>query len=1020
MRPEEYAHVTELYLQALDLEESDRPGFLSEAADGDPAVVEEVKRLLRYEGDPRVPADAPLRLMVEAISEAELPDKDLEAPLPSQIGGYRIVRALGRGGMGIVYEAEQAQPRRRVAVKVLHGGLLKAGFLRRFEREAEFLGRLQHPGIAAVFEARAGPGEPVPFIAMEFVEGKSLSDWTSASAPDLAARLRLLSRLCEATHHAHERGVIHRDLKPANILVVADGSPKILDFGVGRALGEDAHATRPETLAGEILGTLSYMSPEQAQGDAARIDSRSDIYALGVIGFELATGRLPHDLRGMSLPTALTALQKGLPAPPARALVDLPRDLATILLCAIDPDPASRYQTAAALGSDLDRFLAHAPIQARPSTLFHRLRLLTRRRKALVASVTLAVVLAGALIALVAVTGYLNKHWPELERGREEQRRAEIEQELEQGYLSLATKTFDQALAAFTRALALEPGSDEALAGLSMALLRLEKPDDALRALDERRPANYRSAGLLRIRIQALRILQRSDEALECEKDLPPEREAIDFFLAGLSETLRSSDAQAWRRALPFLRQAIHRADGKRPYFHFEYARAGAALDDRTVACEEARNLLFHWPDSYGANLMAGFALASFEPTESLGPTRHALALRPNSASAQCNLGSALARLGSRKEALAAFRTAIALNPDSADFRLNLARLLAEMGRLEPAATQLRAGLAVEPGNSLLHMTLGVVLAQQGRTEESIQSLQSAVASAPQDVQAHSNLGMALIQARRIDEAVVALGRAAELAPNDSARIIDLCRLLFEAGRCSEAAEPLRRAEVLVPKDPSVQAWLGRILATEGQAKAGLKKLQGAAAALAAQPEPSIPIERWIADAQAALAIEARLDAVRAGSTGPGSPRERAELAVVAAEHADQLLAAQLFSEAFDSEPGLLESKNPRFRYLAARAAASVSKGSGIAPADAAERVRWRGSARVWLEQELRFLTEAFHDDRIAGAPLQRLLDSIKNDPSFDALRDPLHLKPLPLAESQAWKELWSNVDALLAEAAGS
>ncbi len=384
LRPEDYARIKEIWLQAGDLAGNERRAFLERAAGGDQKLFAEVERLFAYEDDPRTPADAIGVMSASAVAEAPDCGDSLPTEMPTSVGGYRIVRPIGRGGMGIVYEAEQSQPRRRVAVKVLRRVLLDSSTSRRFELEAELLGRLQHPGIAQVIEARAGSGEAVPFIAMEYVEGVPLATWAKDATPDFAARLRLLVRLCEATHHAHLRGVIHRDLKPGNVLVMPDGSPKILDFGVARALGDDPSTPRAETVAGEVLGTVAYMSPEQAAGDPTRIDFRTDVHALGVIGYELLTGSLPHDLRGLALPVALARVQESPPVPPERRRRDLPRDVATIISTAIDPVPDRRYQTAAALASDLERYLAREPILARPPSVIYQLRLFAIRRKAAV------------------------------------------------------------------------------------------------------------------------------------------------------------------------------------------------------------------------------------------------------------------------------------------------------------------------------------------------------------------------------------------------------------------------------------------------------------------------------------------------------------------------------------------------------------------------------------------------------------------------------------------------------------
>ncbi|MEO8202116.1 MAG: serine/threonine-protein kinase, partial [Gemmatimonadota bacterium] len=216
---------------------------------------------------------------------------------PGNIGRYRIIGTLGEGGMGTVYEAEQDQPHRRVALKVIRPDFVSPELLRRFSRESEVLGRLQHPGIAQIYEAGTsdGPHGPQPFFAMELVKGQPLNEYATTHSLDLNHRLELFIRTCEAVHYAHQQGVIHRDLKPANILVDTGGQPKVLDFGVARLTDADVQATR-QTSVGEVIGTLQYMSPEQVNADPLDLDIRSDVYSLGVVLYELLSGHMPYNL----------------------------------------------------------------------------------------------------------------------------------------------------------------------------------------------------------------------------------------------------------------------------------------------------------------------------------------------------------------------------------------------------------------------------------------------------------------------------------------------------------------------------------------------------------------------------------------------------------------------------------------------------------------------------------------------------------------------------------------------------
>jgi tetratricopeptide (TPR) repeat protein/predicted Ser/Thr protein kinase len=334
--------------------------------------------------------------------------------LPAQIGRYRPVRILGQGGMGVVYEAEQQEPRRRVALKVIRPELATADLRRRFAHESVFLARLQHPGIAQVYEAGTAETDAgsVPFIAMELVDGVPLTTWVLRAQPDLAARLAMMIELCDAVQHAHQRGLIHRDLKPANILVGADGRPRILDFGVARPADADLQ-TSLVTTHGELVGTLAYMSPEQLAGDPNDLDTRSDVYAMGVILYELLACQAPLELAGRPLPEALRAIRDDDPRPLSSHDPRLAGDLTVIAATAMAKDRDQRYASANELATDLRRYLDDEPIAARPPSTVYLLRKFARRHRPLVIGV---VGMAAAL-----VLGVVASTWQAVRATRAEQ-----------------------------------------------------------------------------------------------------------------------------------------------------------------------------------------------------------------------------------------------------------------------------------------------------------------------------------------------------------------------------------------------------------------------------------------------------------------------------------------------------------------------------------------------------------------------------------------------------------------------
>ncbi len=345
----------------------------------------------------------------EAGREAEAASLEVSARIGQSIGPYLLEQVLGEGGMGVVYLAEQQATGRPVALKVIKPGFTAPSLLRRFEHEAQVLGRLRHPGIAQVYEAgiHQDASSRFPFIAMEYIEGPCITDYARRENLSTRGRLQLVVKICDAVQHAHQKGVIHRDLKPGNILVEEGtkgeaGQPKILDFGVARLTDADIRTTTLRTDVGQLLGTIQYMSPEQAAGDPDELDTRSDVYSLGVICYELLGGRLPYDLDRKMIHEAVRVIREVDPAPLSTVDPVFRGDLNTILAKCLEKDKTRRYASAAALAEDLRRYLGDEPITAHPPSAVYQLRKFARRNRSLVASA--AAVLAVLVTATVATS----------------------------------------------------------------------------------------------------------------------------------------------------------------------------------------------------------------------------------------------------------------------------------------------------------------------------------------------------------------------------------------------------------------------------------------------------------------------------------------------------------------------------------------------------------------------------------------------------------------------------------------
>ena len=352
MSPRAIRPAEAIFLALSDLTSEEREALLRERCGGDPALRAEVIAMLHAVDDPD---DGFLDPALIPTLDMNAVDGPLQPGTP--LGRFLVLHAIGSGGMGVVYAAEQDRPRRTVAIKVLRRGFRHPDVVKRFEREAEFLGRLQHPAIAQVFAFHPGDRQAPAHLVMELVGGLPVTEYARAHSLSIAARVELVAKICDGVQHAHERGVIHRDLKPANVLVGNDGQPKILDFGVARATGLDVQSA-VQTSHGQLIGTLAYMSPEQLQGNTSAVDERSDIYALGILLYRLLTGRLPFDL--VDLPWLEAATRILQTDPPLVGSIDraLAGPLEQMTAHAMARTNERRYQSAAQLGADLRSYLA--------------------------------------------------------------------------------------------------------------------------------------------------------------------------------------------------------------------------------------------------------------------------------------------------------------------------------------------------------------------------------------------------------------------------------------------------------------------------------------------------------------------------------------------------------------------------------------------------------------------------------------------------------------------------------------
>lgn len=405
MNDNRWAELQRIFTDAIALPPEERGAFLEHSCGDDTALRREIESLLSAHADGESALEYTVGTEADTLPPSSISRDEVayggRETAPPTVPGYRINRELGRGGMGIVYEAEREHPKRMVALKLLKSSFTQPSMRKRFEYEIQLLARLQHPGIAQIYDAGIvpSPDGPIPYFAMELVRGQSLLEAAKSPRFTLRERLETIARIADAVHHAHQKGVIHRDLKPGNILITPDGQPKILDFGVARAVDPDLQMTTVRTEIGQLIGTLPYMSPEQVEGDPAKLDTRSDVYALGVVAYELIAGTPPYDLRNKLVPEAVRIIQQEEPSRLSTANRACRGDIETIIAKSLEKSRDRRYQSVAEFAGDLRRYLADEPIVARPPSRAYLVRKFARRHRSLVlVSTTAFMLILGAAV----------------------------------------------------------------------------------------------------------------------------------------------------------------------------------------------------------------------------------------------------------------------------------------------------------------------------------------------------------------------------------------------------------------------------------------------------------------------------------------------------------------------------------------------------------------------------------------------------------------------------------------------
>lgn len=635
--------------EALELAEPDRAQRVRERCGTNRTALDEAMSLIE--------AARSTSGVLMPSTDAWLGIADSAHPAPTlspgqMIGKYQVLDVISESPASVIYRARQSAPERVVAIKLLRDPRAASGDLDRFVREAIALGRIDHPSVAKIFEAgvhTTAAGLRTPYIAMEFVDGTPITHHVRSRRMPRPDILRLLIRVAHAVHAAHQRAVIHRDLKPGNVLVTPDGQPKILDFGIARLIEEPESARA--TIAGMLLGTPGYMSPEQAEGETDQIDVRTDVWALGVLGVELLTGRLPIELSGAGALEAIRRTAAGQIISPRALDSTISRDLERVLLTALRRDRQLRYAGALAFADDLENVLAERPIRARPPSWRYTASkfVLRRRWEVLGATAVAALLVAGAASQVAA--------W---RRTGIERDRAVAVNELLRGMVSAADPNFGN------RSITLV----DALAGLEARL-------DSARGLPPLVEADARSslAGMLFSAGEYARARAHAERSVELRR-AQHDRAGLSADLPLLANSLR------WlylpEEALRAAEQGVKIADALEDPGAIVFTRevhAGCLHDlGRMPEAEQA------YRDAI--NIAEG----------SLGPSHERTLF------AKGGLASVLTDAGRLPEAEGLLRQVLAVRAtqgpvalrESLTLRGNLAMLLAEQGKLADAIAELR------------------------------------------------------------------------------------------------------------------------------------------------------------------------------------------------------------------------------------------------------------------------------------------------------------------------------------------
>jgi serine/threonine protein kinase/Tfp pilus assembly protein PilF len=839
-----------IFLNALEIVSvAERQAYLDAQCGSDAALRHEIGELLQHHQG--------LGSFLEAAARG--PTATVDEPLTERpgttIGPYKLLEQIGEGGFGVVFLAEQTQPvRRKVALKVLKPGMDTRQVVARFEAERQALALMDHPNIARVLDGgQTSSGRP--YFVMDLVKGLPLTDYCDQAQLTLRERLELFVHLCQAVQHAHQKGIIHRDLKPSNVLVtVHDTTPvvKVIDFGIAKALGQSLTDKTLFTGFAQMVGTPLYMSPEQAALSNADVDTRSDIYSLGVVLYELLTGTTPFDkerLKEVSYDELRRIIREEEPHRPSTRISTLGQAATTvsakrgsepkrlsqlcrgeldwIVMKALEKDRNRRYESASALAADVQRYLADEPVEACPPSVGYLLGKFTRRHKrALAVGAVVGLTLLVAVGAVASAVGWAQRDRAARQASAEEEASLALIEAVrwhERGNLS-------EALSAAKRAEGLlaaggSPGLRQRIAVLLADLeflsrvgeIRLEQAHWMVRDLEGSSMDLTRAAPLYAAAFRRYGIDVQALEPHEAAAQIRQRGIRAELLAALVEWSLLIRDKGERERIF----QVIQGADPE-----------GKGLFRRWCqnALQPDRAALVRWAATGEADKLPPAPLAISGlwllnagcPAEAISLLRRAQQRHP--ADFWINHFLALAYIREKPpqadEAARFASAALAAQPRSASAFLNLGIALTGQQKLPEAVAAFHKAIELQPDFSQAHYQLGKALWLHGKDAEAATAFRDALKLKPDFAQAHVGLGLVLTAQHQLPEAVQQLERAIHYQGKNAKAYVFLGNALLQQGEVRKAMERFRKARELDPKLANASYGLGRAFVQEGKMEA--------------------------------------------------------------------------------------------------------------------------------------------------------------------------------------------------------